>query len=58
MNDQDKASRKHFKRGSGCFTCRCCGKQTRDTGNDEGSCLLCLACYESAARGARVPIGP
>lgn len=43
-----RAARRQFKPGSGCFICRCCGKQTRDTGNDEGSVGLCLACYESA----------
>lgn len=38
-----------FQRGSGCYTCRLCGKQTRDTGHDEASCQLCRRCYEFAS---------
>lgn len=34
-----------FQRGSGCFTCDQCGKQTRNTG-DNGPTGLCQACYD------------
>lgn len=33
-----------FRAGSGAFTCRGCGKTTRDTGNDEASLEACLTC--------------
>jgi len=36
-----------FKRGSGCFSCKSCGRQTRDTG-DNGELQLCSECYEMA----------
>jgi len=35
-----------FKRGSGCFNCRVCGRLTRDTGNDNGNVGLCPECLE------------
>ena len=34
-----------FAKGSGCFSCRCCGKKTRNTG-DNGGCGLCPLCFE------------
>lgn len=36
-----------FKRGSGCFVCRMCQRQSRDTG-DNGQLELCPECYEIA----------
>ena len=36
-----------FKAGSGCFKCRMCKRNTRDTG-DNGSVELCPQCYELA----------
>jgi len=39
---------RRFQRGSGVYTCHCCGKQTRDTGNGEAGLDLCRACYEDA----------
>lgn len=36
-----------FKRGSGCFNCAVCGRQTRDTG-DNGDLQLCPEDYEIA----------
>lgn len=35
-----------FKRGfgAGCFVCESCGKQTRDTGNDEKTYRMCKLC--------------
>jgi len=41
-------SRNRFNRGSGCYECRVCGKQTRETGHDESSCQLCAFCYEES----------
>jgi len=35
-----------FQKGSACYTCECCGKQTRDTGAGEAGCMLCAPCYE------------
>lgn len=37
-----------FKPGSGCYTCRSCGKQTRETGEGESDIGLCRACQEEA----------
>ena len=39
--------RNRFQAMSGCYTCRVCGKRTRETGHDESSCQLCAFCYES-----------
>lgn len=36
---------KHFRRGQSTFNCGCCGRLTRDTG-DNGSVELCPECYE------------
>lgn len=38
---------KSFRRGQSTYTCRCCGRVTRDT-NSEGSIELCAQCYELA----------
>lgn len=37
-----------FSKGSGCFTCRACKKQTRSTGHN-GSIHLCPLCFERTA---------
>jgi hypothetical protein len=29
---------------SAVYTCECCGKRTRETGNDESTREMCLAC--------------
>lgn len=36
-----------FKKGQSIYTCRCCGRQTRNT-NSEGGIELCAQCYELA----------
>lgn len=38
---------KNFRRGETTYTCGCCGKLTRNTG-DEGQAGLCLDCYTLA----------
>jgi len=35
-----------FQRGSALYTCRSCGKRTRETGSSESNNLLCAKCYE------------
>lgn len=35
-----------FKLGSAVFSCRHCGRRTRDTNGDNGSVELCEDCYE------------
>jgi len=35
-----------FTMGSGCYTCECCGKRTRDTGIGEADLEICADCYE------------
>jgi hypothetical protein len=30
------------------YKCGCCGKMTRETGEDESSCQLCAYCYIEA----------
>ena len=37
-----------FARGSGCYRCQNCKRQTRDTGGDNGNLQLCPECYEIA----------
>lgn len=43
----NKSSR--FAKGSGVYTCNCCGRQTRSTGRGDNENLkLCAECYELA----------
>lgn len=36
-----------FQKGSGCFTCDCCGRNTRSTGRgDNESVGMCAECYD------------
>lgn len=37
-----------FQKGSGVYTCRACGKQTRETGDGESRVGLCLYCWTKA----------
>ncbi len=37
-----------FQRGSGVYTCRSCGHNTRDTGGDGAGVRCCDICYELA----------
>lgn len=41
-----KTTHNKFKRGSGCYECRCCGLQTRETGDGESDVRLCADCFE------------
>ena len=38
----------HFKRGSGMYQCECCGRNTRDTGEQGFGTKLCPDCWELA----------
>lgn len=41
--------RNRFERGSGCYTCRSCGRKTRSTGRGDNELIqLCEECYELA----------
>lgn len=40
-----------FQRGSGCFTCKSCGKMTRDTDDNGSWCRVCPLCYEKGSWG-------
>jgi hypothetical protein len=43
-----KASR--FQKGSGCYTCRSCGKNTRSTGRgDNENIRLCVPCFDMSS---------
>ena len=43
------SNRSKFQKGSGCYTCKCCGKLTRSTGRgDNEHVLLCATCYDMA----------
>jgi len=44
-----KRNHSRFKRGSGQYKCHACGKQTRETGDDESSCQLCRACFRDSS---------
>ena len=37
-----------FQAGSGCYTCKSCGKRTRDTGGDNTDLEMCRECYDRA----------
>ena len=39
-----------FRKGSGVYNCRICGKQTRETGNNESAVRLCRKCNDRALR--------
>ena len=42
-------SRNRFQRGSGCYPCRLCKRQTRSTGRgDNENCELCVECFDAA----------
>ena len=34
---------------NGCYACRACGKQTRETGRDESSIRMCACCFEKTS---------
>lgn len=40
-------ARSHFSLGQSTFNCRCCGRLTRDVG-DNGSLELCPHCFQMA----------
>ena len=40
-----RAQRSRIQAGSGVYTCECCGKRTRETGDGESFCQLCAKCY-------------
>lgn len=39
---------RRFQKGSGVFTCRSCGKQTRENGSGNSYVSLCPVCYDDA----------
>lgn len=41
-------NRSAFKAGSGCYTCKDCGKRTRETGFGEAELELCRSCFGDA----------
>lgn len=41
-------ARNRFSRGSGVYSCGCCGKRTRDTGLGEVDAQLCADCWDRA----------
>lgn len=43
-----KQANSYFQRGSGVFSCTCCGRQTRNTGIADPSSKLCEDCWELA----------
>lgn len=46
MTHNNKRQNSRFRKGTGCFTCADCGKQTRETG--VGNKILCPVCYEKS----------
>lgn len=46
---QAKTRNSRFQKGSGCYECKGCGKQTRSTGRgDNENVGLCATCYDKA----------
>jgi hypothetical protein len=43
-------SNSHFKARSGVFSCRHCGRNTRDTNGDNGGVQLCEDCYDGCSQ--------
>jgi hypothetical protein len=43
---RDEHAKRHLVAGGHMYTCRVCGKRTRDTGGGEDSCQLCWTCFE------------
>jgi hypothetical protein len=43
-----QARNARFQKGSGCYVCRTCGHNTRDTGGDGSGVKLCDTCFELA----------
>jgi hypothetical protein len=43
MRDSSK-----FRHGSGCFTCKGCGRKTRENGSGNSDCELCPECFEAS----------
>lgn len=48
MTTTRQATNSRFQRGSGVYTCRCCGHRTRDTGGDGAINGCCDLCFELA----------
>lgn len=48
--DRKMRDNRRFRSGSSVYTCRSCGKRTRETGNSESYSLLCLYCYDEAGQ--------
>lgn len=43
------STRNRFVKGSGCYTCKDCGKKTRSVGNGDNEHIgLCVRCYDKA----------
>jgi len=40
----NRFNRRGINRKGSVYTCECCGKRTRETGNEESTRSLCLAC--------------
>ncbi len=47
-DSDSKRANSRFRRGSGTYPCKCCGKLTRETGSCESNVGLCLACFDEA----------
>lgn len=43
---EDKSRNSKFRPGMSVFTCRACGKKTRETGSSNGNVELCEYCFE------------
>lgn len=44
---EPKQEKSRFQKGSGCYTCKACGKQTRSTGRGDNEHVgLCADCYD------------
>ena len=49
MTTAKQARNARFQRGSAMYSCRCCDRQTRSTGNgDNEHVRLCAECYDLA----------
>jgi len=47
---QGKKNPSAFGKGTGCYTCHCCGKKTRSTGRgDNENVELCAGCFDLAS---------
>jgi transposase-like protein len=50
FSEEIRKVRSQFRKGSGCFECRACGKKTRENGSSNSQVQLCPKCQAQFER--------